>query len=92
MHNPPKQDASRNLDLSRLAKLCELLTSPHAAERAMAADKSSAMLVAADMTWTELIFRGQKSASEAHYTSSTSAYSKSSMKDGVYAALTRFMS
>src|SRR5262245_8430058 len=90
MHNSHNGTAS-SLDLPRLAKVCELLTSPHAGERAAAAEKATAMLVAADRTWTDLILRERvtssgKSALEAHHSNNTTAYSKSSAKHGVYAA------
>jgi hypothetical protein len=82
MHNSHNGTAS-SLDLPRLAKVCELLTSQHAGERAAAADRATAMLVAADITWTDLILRervtsSEKSASEAHYSSNTTAYSNGS--------------
>jgi hypothetical protein len=90
MHNSHNGTAS-SLDLPRLAKVCELLTSPHAGERAAAAEKATAMLVAADITWTDLIMilrervtSSGKSASEAHY-NNTATYSKSGAKHGIYA-------
>src|SRR5262249_51545020 len=91
MHNNSHNGTAGSLDLPRLAKVCELLTSQHAGERAAAADRATAMLVAADMTWTDLILHervtsSEKSASEAHYSNSTTTYSKSGAKHGVYAA------
>jgi hypothetical protein len=86
MHNNSHNSADDHtgrLDLLRLEKLCELLTSPHAAERAVAADKATALLIAADMTWTDLMLRERDTSSEK---STTRAGSKSSTKQGMYAA------
>jgi hypothetical protein len=47
-----------NIDLNRFAKLCHQLDSPHPTEREMAAAKASAMLAAADLTWSDIIFGG----------------------------------
>lgn len=52
------------LDHDRLAKVCELLTSSHPAERAVAADKASAILDAAGMTWTDLVGKAFRPAYE----------------------------
>lgn len=52
------------LDHNRLAKVCELLTSSHPAERAVAADKASAILDAAGMTWTDLVGKAFRPAYE----------------------------
>jgi hypothetical protein len=47
-----------NLDLQRFAKLCGQLDSSHPTEREVAAAKASAMLAAADLTWSDIIFGG----------------------------------
>jgi hypothetical protein len=47
-----------NLDLKRFAKLCSQLDSHHPTEREVAAAKASAMLAAADLTWSDIIFDG----------------------------------
>jgi hypothetical protein len=49
---------SCNLDLKRFAKLCDQLNSSHPTEREVAAAKASAMLAAADLTWSDIIFGG----------------------------------
>lgn len=54
------------LDHDRLAKVCELLTSSHPAERAVAADKASAILDAAGMTWTDLVGKAFRPTYEFH--------------------------
>ena len=46
------------LDLNRFAKLCEQLDSHHPKAREVAAAKASAMLAAADLTWSDIIFGG----------------------------------
>jgi hypothetical protein len=46
------------LDLNRFAKLCDQLNSSHPTERAVASAKASAMLAAADLTWSDIIFGG----------------------------------
>jgi hypothetical protein len=46
------------LDLNRFAKLCHQLDSHHPKAREVAAAKASAMLAAADLTWTDIIFGG----------------------------------
>jgi hypothetical protein len=42
----------------KIARVCELLTSPHEGERATAAQMASTMLKALGLTWTEVIYRG----------------------------------
>lgn len=43
------------IDREKLAKICQMLTSSHDGERAVAARMASEMLKKADMTWDELV-------------------------------------
>jgi hypothetical protein len=46
------------LDRNRFAKICSQLDSDHPKAREVAAAKASAMLAAADLTWSDIIFGG----------------------------------
>ena len=46
-----------SLDAVRFSKICEMLTSSHDGERAVAAAKATSMLREAGLTWTDLVTR-----------------------------------